>query len=106
MQADVINKKLAADTDLTLGALAASCVEYVAVADSNYERFLMPGCHGIFPKVDDLARRRRFYEELFARGKLVWASRPTIPSHAYVNPEIRLYRITNLAQDSTANTAK
>jgi len=106
MQAQIIDKKLAADAASTVDALAASGVEYVAVADSNYERYLMPGVHGLFPKENDLARRRRFYEELFARGRLVWSSRPTIPTHSFVNPEIRLYRITGTAADMTTEVAR
>jgi hypothetical protein len=78
----------------TMAQLKAAGIDYVAVAEPKYERYFRPGIHTIgYAREPDLAARQHFYRELFTRGELVWASAPSPPNHAYVDPELRLYRL-------------
>jgi 4-amino-4-deoxy-L-arabinose transferase-like glycosyltransferase len=65
---------------------------YVAVSELAYWRFFDPE---VLPAPNDwhYAARRRFYEQLFATGELVWSSTPDPPSFSFVNPALRLYRL-------------
>lgn len=80
----------------TLDALAQRGIRYVAVSHLNYARFFIPGAHGIDDHDEWFAHRQQFYSDLFARGELVWSSTPNPPTHANVNPELRVYRIDHL----------
>lgn len=68
-------------------------VDFVAVSEGAYGRFFDPR---VRPSPNDthFDARRRFYEQLFARGELVWSSDPEPPTHAFVNPPLRLYRVS------------
>ena len=83
----------AADAAYGLDGLATVGVEYVAVAAPSYERFFVPGVRALMGQDEALARRQRFYADLFDRGELLWSSSPRPPTHAHVNPELRLYRV-------------
>jgi hypothetical protein len=97
LRANIQRRFLAADAAPSLEAMEAGGVEYVAVAETNYDRFFEPGAHGLFPRESEFEQRRAFYADLFARGELIWYSKPSPPTHAYVNPELRLYRISGIA---------
>jgi len=71
----------------------AKRVAYVAVCDATYERFLMPGVRPLAGADSTFYRCRRFYQELFRRGKVVWSSEPRVPTHAYVDMGLRVYQI-------------
>jgi hypothetical protein len=78
----------------TVGQLKAAGVDYIAVAEPRFERYFRPGIHGLSTaEQQDLIRYQRFYRELFARAELVWCSVPSPPNHAYLDPELRLYRL-------------
>jgi prolipoprotein diacylglyceryltransferase len=83
-----------------LERLADGDVEYVAVAEPAYARFFVPGIQAVGRPPEWLAERQRFYRDLFARGELVWSSAPDPPTHSYVDMELRLYRISQLAARS------
>ncbi len=84
----------------TLQQLAASGVKYVVTAEPNYQRFFAPGVVAAEGYETDLTSARRFYLTLFARGKLVWSSKPLPPSGAYVDPELRVYDVSDFAKDA------
>jgi hypothetical protein len=81
---------------LSPAELASSGYQYVVAASCSYQRFFEP-VYGTYGAQDWLDQNRRFYEELFQHGELVWSSKPSPDSHAYVNMEIRVYRISHLA---------
>jgi hypothetical protein len=66
---------------------------HIAVADIAYARYLD---RRVIPTPSfqyGYARRRRFYEQLFAEGTLIWSREARYPMQAYTNPTIRLYRL-------------
>jgi hypothetical protein len=85
--------------------LAAMGFDYVATASCSYQRFFEP-VHGIDGYEDTLQRNRQFYEELFKQGQLVWSSVPHPDSHSYVNMEIRVYKISQLANRTGDSKAR
>jgi hypothetical protein len=76
--------------------LAASGYTHVAVSRANYHRYFEPGVEGLPGYEHQFREFRNCYAELFARGYLEWASVPKPSTNAYVNNEIRLYRISHL----------
>jgi len=74
----------------------AKNVAYVAVCDATYERFFVPGVRPLAGADSTFYQSRRFYEELFKRGELVWASDPQVPTHAYVDMALRVYKVAQL----------
>ena len=74
-------------------ALRATGVDLIAVSESAFGRFFDSY---VWPSPNDTQhqRRRRFYEQLFAQGELVWASDPDLPTYSFINPELRLYRVS------------
>ncbi len=87
--------QFAADT-APLDEMAQTGFEYVVVAKTAYERYFFPGIKPVTGQEQLFGRRKEFYEQLFAKGELVWSSIPSPPSNAYVNPELRVYRISNV----------
>jgi hypothetical protein len=75
-----------------LRSLPVLGVDYVAVSELAYGRFFDPE---VLPAPNDshYTARRRFYEQLFATGELVWSSDPDPPNFSFVNPSLRLYRL-------------
>jgi hypothetical protein len=71
----------------------ASDVQYLAITNIVYDRYLMNNCYGVFPKEEDFIRRRDFYLDIITHGKLIWESSPGIPTRSYVNPVIKLYEL-------------
>lgn len=71
-------------------ALAVRGITHVALAGDEYEVFLEP--HKAKPGQEDArARRRDFYQQLFADGTLVWQrAAGKVGTH---QPELRLYRL-------------
>ncbi|HLZ02014.1 MAG TPA: hypothetical protein VKR55_07650 [Bradyrhizobium sp.] len=95
--ARIIRVGSVADRAPTFEQLKMSGVDYVAVAEPKYERYFRPGVHSTSSEgANQVAQHRRFYEDLFARAELVWSSAPSPPSHAYLNPELRLYRLPDV----------
>jgi hypothetical protein len=93
IQARIVRTGSVADAP-TIDHLKAAGVDYVVVAEPKYERYFRPGVHSVsYARQEDVLRRQQFYNELFARAELVWSSIPSPPSHAYVNPELRVYRL-------------
>lgn len=82
--------------------LAGRGIRYVIVAEPDYQRYFVKGIRA--EPGDELAfnYRKSFYETLFARGTLVWHSKPSPPSGSYVNPEIRVYDISVFKDDPPA----
>ena len=74
-------------------SLSSLGVNYVAVSERAYGRFFDPDVHAA-PDDWHYSARRRFYEKLFAEGELVWSSNPDPPTYSFVNPALRLYRIS------------
>ena len=96
--ARIIKMGSVADRAPTLEQLKMSGVDYVAVAEPKYEQYFRAGVHSVSSEgADQIAQHRRFYADLFARAELVWSSVPSPPSHAYVNPELRVYRLPDVA---------
>ena len=95
--ARIIKVGSVADRAPTFEQLKMSGVDYVAVAEPKYERYFRPGVHSTSSEgANQVAQHKRFYEDLFARAELVWSSTPSPPSHAYLNPELRLYRLPDV----------
>lgn len=86
----VLGKKYAADLGI-IRELRKSGVTHVAVSESDYGRFFLPGLR---PKKDaaiDFDRRRSFYKKLLHEGKLLFVTeRGTV---LYLHPGLRLYTI-------------
>ncbi len=103
IQAQIVRTGSVSDRAPTIDHLKTAGVDYVVVAEPKYERYFRAGIHSVsHARQEDLLRRQRFYNELFARAELVWSSVPSPPSHAYVNPELRVYRVP----DPTANVSQ
>jgi hypothetical protein len=103
IQARIVKTGSVADRAQTIDHLKTAGVDYVVVAEPKYERYFRPSIHSVsYARQEDLLRRQWFYRELFARAELVWSSVPSPPSHAYVNPELRVYGVPN----STANASQ
>ncbi len=95
--ARIVKVHSAADRAPTLEQLKMSGVDYVAVAEPEYERYFRPGVRSVASAgTDQVAQHRRFYTDLFARAELVWSSVPAPPSHAYLDPELRVYRLPDV----------
>jgi hypothetical protein len=80
----------------TLDQQLARNISYVAVCDAAYERFFTPGVHPLAGADSTFHHHKQFYEELFRRGELVWSSTPQVPTHAYVDMALRVYKIAQL----------
>jgi hypothetical protein len=76
-----------------LDSLARRGVDYIAIADANFERFLDPYVHPTASFGPQYRQYRAFYEKLFTQGELVWSNTPAHPTNAYVDQDLRLYRI-------------
>ena len=77
-----------------LDHLRAIGVDYVAVIDTEYNRYLDPNLRPAPDSFQTYAYRRRWYQDLFRRGQLIWASVPRHPTYSFFNnPEVRLYRL-------------
>lgn len=65
---------------------------HVIVCDLAYDRYF----NEWFKPVDDdnqAEYRRRFYEDVFAQGELVWEVNPPVKTGSYTNPRLRVFRI-------------
>ncbi|MGA7260484.1 MAG: hypothetical protein WBX30_06270 [Stellaceae bacterium] len=103
IQARVLRARSAADLGKSIGQLKAAGIDYVVVAEPRYERYFRPAIHGgSFGQPEDLTEHQRFYRELFAGADLVWSSAPSPASHAYLDPQLRAYRLSN----ATTNALK
>jgi hypothetical protein len=80
--------------------LASMGIDYVVTASCSYQRFFEP-VHGIGGYDEVLKQNRQFYEDLFQKGQLLWSSKPYPDSHSYVNMEIRVYKISQMANRGT-----
>jgi hypothetical protein len=74
-------------------------VEYVAVADSNYNFYVDPLVSPSPESAGTFAARRKWYEALFRDEELIWSSIPRYRTWSqYNNPELRLYRLRTEAR--------
>jgi hypothetical protein len=94
LQVKVGRRFLAAEAKESYDALARSGVRYVVVAAPAYERFFAKGVRAAPGYETEFDQCRRFYSELFIRGRLLWSSIPASAIHGYTNPELRLYQIS------------
>lgn len=85
----------------TISGLSRRGVEYVVIAEPRYQLFLDRASRAIPGQEEQFDRHRRLYRELLDHGDLVWASIPPVPSHSYVNPELRVYRVKQAAVRAT-----
>jgi hypothetical protein len=76
--------------------LANRGVDYVVAASCSYQRFFEP-VQAMGGYDSWLTRNRGFYEDIFKNGELVWHFAPDPDTHSYVNMEIRVYKISQLA---------
>jgi hypothetical protein len=91
----------AADMADTVDAMAAAGIKYVAVSNMNFERFFDPEVGGVAGNEQWFEQHRKFYEDLFSRGKLMWQSHPRYETHGWVDMDLRLYDISNLKPPTT-----
>ncbi len=86
----VANHFFAADAG-SLAELREAGIRYVAVAQGDYGRFFLKTHRPRAEGLDDFQRRKKFYEELFSTGTLIWES----PSGQmqYLQPSIKLYQL-------------
>lgn len=75
----------------SLAGLQAAGIRYVAVSEGDYGRFFLKTHRPRPEEADKFERRKKFYEELFSIGTLIWES----PSGQmqYLQPSIKLYRL-------------
>src|SRR5581483_7126654 len=59
--------------------------DYIAVSETSYGRFFDPHVRSATNDTHYEACHR-FYEQLFARGELVWSSDPHPPTYSFINP--------------------
>lgn len=79
----------------TLSMLFPRRITHVAVCDLSYGRLFNPRIRPT-PGTETLYQRRRnFYEQLFRTATLEWEYVPPRPTGGYVNPAIRLYRLSS-----------
>lgn len=83
--------KLFAADEGTFDELRAGGVEYVAVAEGDYGRFFRKDFRSTDDGADDYARRRAFYEQLFAEGELVFECEAG--TLQYLQPSVKLYHL-------------
>lgn len=83
-------KLFAADVG-TIAELRANGVAYVAVAEGDYGRFFRNDFKSTEDGAEDYARRRAFYEQLFAEGQLVFTCESG--TLQYLQPSLKLYHL-------------
>ena len=77
-------------------------VTHVAVTDLVYERLYHPGYEASRTKQGrKIKKYRKFYDELFAQGKLVWEYDPPYNMKAFTDPKIQLYQIADVPTSGT-----
>lgn len=93
-----------ADLADSLEGLATLGVQYVAIAEPTYARYLDPAARPVPGREAQFERRRQLYRQLLSHGKMIWSAIPAVPTRAYANPEIRLYQVTGVAAAAAAVT--
>ncbi len=86
----VLAKRYAADFG-TIEDLRARGVTHLAVSQTDYGRFLLPGLIPQQGEAGDFARRKAFYEALLRDGDLSFGRERS--AVLYLHPGIRLYRL-------------
>jgi hypothetical protein len=87
---DFRGKLFAADVG-TLDELRAQGIEYIGVAEGDYGRFFEKKLRPTDEGAADYARRRAFYEQLFASGEKIFECPPG--QLQYLQPHLMLYRL-------------
>jgi 4-amino-4-deoxy-L-arabinose transferase-like glycosyltransferase len=67
--------------------------DYVVVCKMTYERFQLPGFHGVGGSEGYVEQHRAFYRDLFASGEPVWQYVPDPVTNSNLSPEIRVYKL-------------
>jgi hypothetical protein len=88
-----------------LNFIRRSGADYVAVNETAYRRLFNPDIHPVPSEADRYNARRRFYEQLFAEGELIWSSTPAPPTYSPVNPALRFYRLHDRPDTTTKKKA-
>lgn len=77
--------------------LARRGIQYVVLSDPAYERYFVIDAAPIEHADQIFERYRRTYEDIFAKGELVYDDKPDPPSMSYLNPHISIYKIPSAA---------
>jgi hypothetical protein len=75
----------------SLDELRARGVSYVVVSDNDFGRYFRSSHRPKKGYADEFEVRRRFYEQLFGEGELLWSRRRS--AVIYLHPGLRVYRI-------------
>lgn len=68
-------------------------VKYVAIAGTNYERYVSPHAVAAPGEEDDFKKRSTFYRELFARYPIAWQAVAEHPMQTFANPNVVVFRV-------------
>ena len=90
LEQNILGKLFAADVG-TMDELRARGIEYVAVSEGDYGRFFLTTHKPRGGDQDDFGRRRAFYEQLFAEGRVVWEC--PAGDLQYLQPAIKVYQL-------------
>lgn len=94
----VSSARFSSDAD-PASRLAGTGAEYIVIAATTYQRYFVPTAHGVVTQELVFDRRHKFYSDLLTQGDLIWSSAGALPTHSYVNPELRLYRVSREADN-------
>ena len=81
--------KLFAADEGTIGELRAAGIHYIAVSEGDYGRYYLDTHKPRAEEKADYDRRKAFYTQLFADGKLLWECKGG--DNIYLQPAIKLY---------------
>jgi len=84
----LLGKLFAADVG-TIEELRTRGIHYVAVSEGDYGRYFLTTHTAKDDEKADYDRRKAFYQQLFAQGKLIWECKAG--ENLYLQPSIKLY---------------
>lgn len=90
LEQPLLGKLFAADVG-TIEELQARGIHYVAVSDGDYGRFFLKTHEAQDDEKAEYDRRKKFYEQLFKQGKVIWEREPG--ALIYIQPAIKLYEL-------------
>jgi hypothetical protein len=88
LEQKILGRLLAADVG-SIDELRARGIRYVAVSESDYGRFFLQTYKPTKSKQGDYDRQKKFYEQLFRDGELLWECKAGLLP--ILQPQIRLY---------------
>ena len=92
-QAQVYRQMWAADFG-SIASLQGMGIQYVVVVSTSIDRFFSPYTHAEPGDEAWFTQRKGFYEDLAAHYPVAWQRIAKCPLHEFVNPDIRVYRIS------------